>query len=69
MYTRDNTTGQYRAVVTAKNDTANTEFGGKLEFKGASPGLTHVVFGSGVALTLGSAAGLYEWPWGCPWQG
>ena len=66
MYTRDNTTGQYQALVTAKNDTANTQFGGKLEFEGASPDLTHVVFGSGVALTLGSAAGLYEWQSGVP---
>ena len=68
IYIRDDATRQYQPLVTAANDTANTQFGGKLEFEGASPDLTHVVFGSGVPLTLGAAAGLYQWKSGMALQ-
>ena len=50
IYTRNNATGEYEPLVTAANDTASTKFGGKLEYAGATPDLTHVVFGSEVPL-------------------
>ncbi len=66
MYRRDNATGVYQALVTQTSDTANTKFGGKLEFRGATPDLGHVVFGSEVPLLTGAGAGLYEWASGAP---
>jgi hypothetical protein len=53
----------YVPLVTAANDTADTEFGGALEFLDATSDLSHVVFESKVGLTAAapSAAGLYEW--------
>jgi hypothetical protein len=58
----------FAPLVTASNDTANTKFGGALEFLGASGDLSHVVFESKVGLTASapSAAGLYEWSAGSP---
>ena len=62
MYRRENATGEYEPLVTAGDDTAGTEFGGKLEFRGATAELKQVVFGSEVPLIAGaSGAGLYEW--------
>jgi DNA-binding beta-propeller fold protein YncE len=56
------------ALVTPQDDTAGAQFGGELEFAGASPDLRHVIFSSGVALsaTAPSAPGLYEWSEGKP---
>ncbi|HYM54555.1 MAG TPA: hypothetical protein VES97_04280, partial [Solirubrobacteraceae bacterium] len=53
----------YLALVTAANVLPGVEFGGQLEFVGATSDLSHVVIKSNVALTPGSAAGenLYEW--------
>jgi hypothetical protein len=50
-------------LVTVANDTAKDKFGGALNFLGATPDLSHVVFGSTVGLTSAapSAGGLYEW--------
>jgi hypothetical protein len=58
----------FTPLVTAANDLANTEFGGALEFLGASSDLSHVVFESKVGLTAAApaAAGLYEWAAGAP---
>jgi DNA-binding beta-propeller fold protein YncE len=58
----------YTPLVTASNDSAETEFGGALEFLDASSDLSHVVFESKVGLTASapSAAGLYEWSAGAP---
>ena len=62
MYRRTNATGGYEPLVTAGNDTANTPFGGKLEFAAATPDLSHVVFGAEVPVLAGAGqAGLYEW--------
>ncbi len=62
IYRRDNGSGEFTPLVTARDDTAGTAFGGKLEFQGAATDLSHVVFSSEVPL-LSSAleAGLYEW--------
>ncbi|HTZ63869.1 MAG TPA: hypothetical protein VMB51_07165 [Solirubrobacteraceae bacterium] len=52
----------YVPLITPVSDTANTRFGGQLEFLDATPNLSDVVFESGeVPLTAGSAPGLYEW--------
>ena len=53
----------YLPLVTPADDTANNRFGGALNFLGATPDLSHVVFESKVGLTSAapSAAGLYEW--------
>ena len=53
----------YLPLVTGVNDTANTRFGGALEFLDATSDLSHVVFESKVGLTAAApgAAGLYEW--------
>ena len=64
LYRRDDTSGEYEPLVTAANDTASptTQFGGKLEFAGATSDLGHVVFGSEVSLVAGAGErGLYEW--------
>lgn len=57
----------YLPLVTAANDTGEskpgerTKFGGRLEFAGATPDLSHVVLASGVSLLSGLGSGLYEW--------
>ena len=61
MYRRNNATGEYEALVTAGDDTANSQFGGKLEFRGATAELQQVVFESKVPLLAGAGSGLYEW--------
>jgi DNA-binding beta-propeller fold protein YncE len=69
LYVRHDATCQsepadcYEPLVTPGADTAGSQFGGELEFAGASPDLGHVVLSSGVPLTaaLPSAPGLYEW--------
>ena len=60
----------YLPLVTAANDSAGTQFGGRLEFLDATPSLDHVIFYSGVALSSSSpsAPGLYEWTPGKPLQ-
>ncbi len=67
MYVRDDASGEFQPLVTAANDSAGTPFGGKLEFEGATPDLSHVVFGSEVPLLAGTVGeGLYEWESGSP---
>ncbi len=62
IYRRNDATGEYEPLVTADDTLAGTQFGGKLEFAGASPDLNHVVFESEVPLIAGAAeGGLYEW--------
>ena len=59
----------YVPLVTALGDTAETEFGGTLEFLDATPDLSHAVLSSKVPLTVsaGSAESyLYEWESGHP---
>jgi DNA-binding beta-propeller fold protein YncE len=53
----------YLPLVSAADDTANTAFGGALEFLDASTDLQHVLFESKVGLTAAAptAAGLFEW--------
>ena len=52
----------YEPLVTPEADSARSQFGGELEFAGASPDLHHVLFSSDVPLTSApSAPGLYEW--------
>ena len=65
---RDYLAPGYLPLITAANDTAGSVFGGGLDFLGASPDLSHIVFGSKVALSSSapSAAGLYEWTPGAP---
>ena len=60
--------GCYEPLITAAGDTAGTQFGGELEFRGRAPDLNHVVFRSDVALSNSrpSAPGLYEWSAGKP---
>lgn len=49
-------------LVSEGNTLAGTQFGGGIEFQGATPDLSHVILRSNVALAGGgSAAGLYEW--------
>jgi DNA-binding beta-propeller fold protein YncE len=71
MYLRENvpaSPGQFTPLVTAQNDTANTKFGGGLDFQDATSDLGRVVFHSKVALSQAtpSAAGLYSWQQGKP---
>ncbi len=62
IYRRNTASGEYEPLVTAANDTANSPFGGKLEYAGATPDLSHVIFGSEVPLVQGGGEqGLYEW--------
>ncbi len=58
----------YEPLVSGANDTLGTPFGGQLEFAGASPDLSHVVFYSNVALTASAPeeGGMYEWSSGGP---
>ena len=60
--------GCFQALVTPEADTTKAQFGGELEFDGATPDLRHVIFSSEVALTSAapSAPGLYEWSAGKP---
>ena len=68
MYLRDDPPADpdYLPLVTAANDTANSRFGGGLEFLDATSDLSHVIFESKVGLTASApgAAGLYEWQQG-----
>jgi len=62
IYRRNDTSGAFEPLMTPKADTAGTNFGGKLEYGGATPDLSHVVFGSEVPLTTGAGGrNLYEW--------
>jgi DNA-binding beta-propeller fold protein YncE len=62
IYRRDQASGEFEPLVTAKDDTAGSPFGGKLEFAGATPDLSHVVFSSEVQLLPEAGdGGLYEW--------
>ncbi|HTZ65668.1 MAG TPA: hypothetical protein VMB51_16330 [Solirubrobacteraceae bacterium] len=58
----------FQPLVTSRNDTAGTQFGGALDLAGASEDLSHVVFHSGVGLTSEhpNTAGLYMWQAGEP---
>src|SRR5262249_55851588 len=58
----------YEPLVSPADDTAGAQFGGQLDFDGASPDLQHVAFSSNVALSSEppSAPGLYEWNAGKP---
>jgi hypothetical protein len=62
IYLRDNTTGEYLPIVSEANTALGTEFGDRVHFVSATPGLDHVMLTSEVAL-LGpsSVPGLYEW--------
>jgi hypothetical protein len=52
----------FEPLVTAANDTANSQFGNDVAFSGATPDLRHVILASRVPLTAGaSRSGLYEW--------
>jgi hypothetical protein len=52
----------YEPIVNTANDTAGSNFGGALQFSGATPDLSHVVLFSTRPLTAGaSGSGLYEW--------
>jgi DNA-binding beta-propeller fold protein YncE len=67
IYIRDDENETYEPLVTGADDTAATQFGGKLEFSGATPDLAHVVFESSVPLVPGATGeGLYEWEAGKP---
>ncbi len=67
LYLRDEASGEFQPLVTGADDTAGTPFGGKLEFEGATPDLSRVVFGSQVPLITGATGeGLYEWESGSP---
>ena len=62
IYQRNDGDGEFTPLVTAADDTAGTAFGGKLEFAGATPDLSHAVFASEVPLLAGAGQqGLYEW--------
>jgi len=60
--------GCYEPLLTPEGDTTKAQFGGELEFDGATPDLRHVIFSSDVALSSAapSAPGLYEWSAGKP---
>ena len=62
------TVGCFEPLITPAADTTGAQFGGELEFAGATADLRHVVFSSDVALTGGSPSspGLYEWSAGKP---
>ncbi len=71
MYVRENlpsSPGQFTPLVTAQNDTANTKFGGGLDFQDATGDLSRVVFHSKPALSSATptAGGLYTWQQGKP---
>lgn len=66
MYLRETSSGRYLPLVTSADDSAHTQFGGKLHFLDATNDLSHVVFSAEVPLALGSGAGLYEWQSGRP---
>ncbi len=74
LYVRQNASCQgtptscFAPLVMPAEDTTGAQFGGELEFAGASPNLQHVVFTSNVALSSAapSAPGLYEWSAGKP---
>jgi DNA-binding beta-propeller fold protein YncE len=78
IYRRNNVSCQpppstcYAPLVSGANDTANTQFGGKLTLAGASSDLNHAVIESKVALTTtplpSEQSGLYEWGSGAPLQ-
>ena len=53
----------YEPLVTPEADSVGSQFGGELEFAGASSDLHHELFSSDVPLTsaVPSAPGLYEW--------
>ncbi len=52
----------FEPLLTPAGDSGGGKFGGQLEFLGATPDLSHVVFESGQATLLaGGAPGLYEW--------
>ena len=62
IYERNDSSGEFTPLVTAADDTGGTAFGGKLEFAGATPDLSHAVFASEVPLLVGAGQrGLYEW--------
>jgi DNA-binding beta-propeller fold protein YncE len=62
IYQRNDGDGEFTPLVTPADDTAGTAFGGKLEFAGATPDLSHAVFASEVPLLEGAGQrGLYEW--------
>jgi hypothetical protein len=61
-YIRDNETGAYLPLLTEADVAPKAEFAGHVHFVSATPGLTHVILQSGVALTgEESGPGLYEW--------
>jgi DNA-binding beta-propeller fold protein YncE len=71
MYVREglpSSPGQFTPLVSAQNDTANTKFGGGLDFQDATSDLSRIVFHSKVGLTVAepTAAGLYTWQQGKP---
>src|ERR1035441_3681813 len=69
IYLRNNTSGVFTPLVTAENVTHGAHFGQenqRVEVRGASPDLSHVVFGSPEALTsevstVTGEVNLYEW--------
>ena len=62
IYRRNDQSASYEPLVGAADDTAGMPFGGRLEFEGATPDLSSVVFGSEVGLLSGAGEpGLYEW--------
>ena len=59
--------GEFEPLVTRADDQTGEAFGGKLEYRGASADLQHVVFESQVPLLSGAVGGgLYEWEAGAP---
>ena len=60
--------GCFSPLLTGEGVATGAQYGGELEFDGATSDLRHVVFSSNVALTAGvpSAPGLYEWSAGKP---
>lgn len=78
IYRRNDVTCQpppstcYTPLVTGANNTAKTQFGGKLLLAGSSPDLNHAVIESKVALTTtplpAEQPGLYAWESGAPLQ-
>jgi hypothetical protein len=74
VYLRNDSSGEYQALVTAANVPPGTKFGGEgevgsggVEFGSATPNLSHVLLRSDAALTstpVGAGGGLYEWSGG-----
>jgi hypothetical protein len=58
----------FEPLVASSDDTAESKFGGQLEFLDATSDLQHAIFESKVGLTSAdpSTAGLYEWSQGKP---